>query len=95
MNRISLRFSAVVAALLAGFAPARAACDWPAAKKDILEVLEGDAARGEEFRQAAKAGRDSLDAIEKIVDAAARERIKACGYEAAELLTQKGFPPLH
>ena len=76
-------------------APACAACDWPAARKDIVEVLDGDAARGEEFRKVVKAGRDSLDAIEKIVDAAAKERIRQCGYEAGEFLTQRGFPPLH
>ena len=85
----------IVCALMLACKPANAACNWVEAKKDIINVLDNDAVRGEEFRKVTKAGRDSLDAIEKIVEPAARERIKDCGYEAAEYLTQRGFPPLH
>jgi hypothetical protein len=76
-------------------APAFAACDWAAAKKDIELVLDQDKARGEAFRAVVKTGKDSLDALEALADPAAKERIKACGYQAAELLSQRGFPPLH
>ena len=88
--------AAMLALVLAGFsAPAQAACDWPAAKKDIENILDRDAAKGAEFRAATKAGRDSHDAIEKLVDAPARDRIRECAWQAGEFLTQRGFPPLH
>lgn len=94
MNRRAL-FPLAAHCVLAVASPARASCEWPAAKKDIEEILDRDAAKGEEFRKQAKAGRDTLDAIEKLVDPAARARIQQCGYEAGEYLTQRGFPPLH
>lgn len=84
-----------VALALALASPVRAACDWATAKKDIEQVLDQVKEKGEEFRKVVKAGRDSLDALEKLADPAARARIKECGYEAGELLTQRGFPPLH
>ncbi len=82
-------------ALASSCAPSRAACDWAAAKRDILRVLDVDAEQGAQFRKAAQDGWDTIEAIGKIVDAAARERIGQCRYEAAEFLTQRGFPPQH
>ena len=72
-----------------------AACDWPAAKADIDLVLDGDPEKSAAFKALADRGRDSEDAVQSLVSADARTRLRDCGYEASEYLTKRGFPPLH
>lgn len=82
--------------LSCGVAGARAAaCDWTAAKADIDLILDGDKAKGEEFRALIGRGRDSETAVQSLASPEGKARIRDCGYEAAEYLTKRGFPPLH
>ncbi len=88
-------------AALAGmlcFAPvgaSGAACDWAAAKADIDLVLDGDQTKSQAFRSLTANGKDSEDALLALASDEVKSRLRACGYEAAEYLTKRGFPPLH
>jgi hypothetical protein len=90
------RALAICVFMVAGIDSASAAsCDWATAKADIDTVLDGDARKAAEFRALIARGRDSETAVQSLVSADAKPRLRDCGYEAGEYLTKRGFPPLH
>jgi hypothetical protein len=65
-------------------------CEFTAVKQQIDIVLERDA---EKFKREVRSGADSLEVVLTLANAAMREKIDICRFEASEYLAKRGFPP--